>query len=288
MREIYLDNYHLHSLTTELPTRVRQPLPGLEAPEERVDVYNNAGEHGQTVSNTLSGGRTVVLEGSIRGRGTTEAAVQADYRAQRQALIAATSNLRDDIGSPIPRILRMTDLTGTTYRLSVIKRKLVMPETLPTFTTWMLELVATHFAIEADVASSGTVTLPIAGGVKFPVSFPLSFGASSGGLVTLYNPGSAPAFPVITIRGPINNPLVTNETNGNSIGVNLNLLSGDAVVIDMLRRTIVQGKSTNRMGSVSRTTFWALTPGENVVRLTASSYDTGSATLDFRTAWWGI
>lgn len=182
----------------------------------------------------------------------------------------------------------MTDLTGTTYRLSVVKRKLVMPETLPTFTTWMLELVATHFAIEADVAASGTVTLPIAGGVTFPVSFPLSFGSSSGGRVTVFNPGSAPAFPVITIRGPINSPLVTNETHGSAVGISLNLVAGDTVVIDMLKRTIVQGGSTNRMGSMTKSGFWALMPGENVIRLTANAYDAGSATLDFRPAWWGI
>ncbi len=46
MQDIYLDTYHLHSLSTLLPTRAKVPVSGLEAPEDRLDVYDRPGRHG--------------------------------------------------------------------------------------------------------------------------------------------------------------------------------------------------------------------------------------------------
>ncbi len=116
MTEIYLDDYHLHSLTTPgLPTRVSRGVEGLEAPEQRIDSYNNPGAHGQTVANILHGGRLVTMEGTIRGN------TESEYRANRASFHQLVGARRTSSGSRyIPRILKLTDATGAQYRLSCV------------------------------------------------------------------------------------------------------------------------------------------------------------------------
>lgn len=289
MQEIYLDDYHLHSLTAPLPTRVRQPLPGLEDPETRLDAYNNPGGPGQTVANALPGSRTVVLEGSLHGAGLTEATALADYLLQRRLLIDAVSHRYDANGVLLPRLLRLTDLDGRQYRLSVVKRRFTAPRELPTFNRWQLELVATKAVIESETLSSLSLTLPISGGTTDPFLYPRHYGASSGGSGVATNGGNAEASPLLTFSGPAPNPSLTNERTGERLALNLILAPGDLVTVDMDRRTIVQGTTTGRMGArVPGSTFWKLPPGASPLRYSADAYDTGVATIFWRHAYTGI
>ncbi len=288
MTEIYLDTYHLHSLTADLPTRVRQPLEGIESAAVRLDSYNRPGEHGTTIANALYGEQTITMEGSLHGRGAAAAEVQADYRRQRQLLRQAVSLTYDASGAIVPRVLSFTDLSGASWRISVVTRRFVMADTLPTFTTWMLELSATGF-IESASATTTTLTLPQSSGVLIPALFPLQFGASSGGTGTVTNAGTAAAYPTITLQGPLINPVIVNETTGERMALILTLGASDTVVIDMARRTIVQGGGTNRMGArAAGSTFWALQPGDNTLRFGADSYDVGQAILTHRSAYLGV
>ncbi len=288
MTEIYLDAYHLHSLTTDLPTRARQPLSGIESAAIRLDSYNRPGEHGTTIANALYGEQTIALEGSLHGRGATEAAAQADYRRQRQLLREAVSIKRDANGTVLPRVLALTDLTGAVWRLNVVTRRFVLPDTLPTYGTWMLELAAIGF-IESSTQTTLTLTLPQSGGVTIPATFPLVFGASSGGSVIATNDGTAETYPTITLQGPLINPALTNETTGERLALTLTLGASDTVVINMARRTILQGGTTNRMGAkAAGSTFWSLSPGDNTLRFQADAYDVGTATVAYRSAYLGL
>ncbi len=288
MTEIYLDAYHLHSLTVDLPTRVRQPLSGIESAAIRLDSYNRPGEHGTTIANALYGEQTIALEGSLHGRGATEAAAQSDYRRQRQLLREAVSIKRDANGTVQPRVLALIDLTGAVWRLNVVTRRFVLPETLPTYSTWMLELAAVGF-IESATQTSLTLTLPKSGGVTIPATFPLVFGASSGGSLIATNAGTAETYPTITLQGPLINPSITNETTGERLALTLTLGASDTVVINMARRTILQGGTTNRMGAKSAgSTFWSLSPGDNTLRFRADAYDVGTATVAYRSAYLGL
>lgn len=283
MTDIYLDDYHLHSLVASLPSRVHRGLSGLESPEIRIDAYDNPGEHGTTIANTLYGQRLIALEGSIRGDTATV------YRANRQALREAVSLKRDANSYPIPRYLKFNDAGGYEYRVPVVTKRFQMVDTLPTRTDWLLELLATSYAIESETVSTLTVTLPQSGGVTFPITFPITFGASSGGTGTATNNGTAEAYPTITLTGPAINPTIYNETTGERIGLTLTLGASDSVVIDMARRTVLQGGSTNRMGAITTgSSFWALSPGDNLIRFAADSYDTGTANLSFRSAYLGL
>jgi len=288
MQDIYLDSYHVHSLSTVLPTRAKTPVSGLEAPEDRLDVYDRPGRHGQTVANALYGGRPISITGSLHGTGATDALAQADYRLQRQLFIQASAHQYDANGNLIPRILKLTDLTGAQYRVSVVKQKLMLPDSNPTWGNWMLDLRATDWRIYAEALIATSLSLPQSGGVTFQITFPITFGASSGGSATVTNSGSVESSPIVTINGPAINPVVSNDTTGQSLGLNLTLVSGDQVVIDMDNATILQG-STNRMGSKTTSSrFWLLAPGNNTIRFSADAYDVGTAIVSFRSALLGI
>jgi len=289
MQDIYLDTYHLHSLSTVLPTRAKVPVTGLESPDNRLDVYDRPGRHGQTVANALYGGRPISLTGTIHGTGATDILAQADYRLQHQLFIQASAHQYDAGGHLVPRILKLTDLTGAQYRVSVVKEKLVLPDDNPSMGTWMLDLRATDWRIYAEMLLSTSLSLPQSGGITFPITYTITFGASSGGSATVTNSGTVEASPIVTINGPAINPVVSNDTTGQSLGLNLTLVSGDQVVIDMDNATILQGGSTNRMGGKSSgSRFWSLTPGVNTIRFSADAYDVGTAVIAFRSAHLGI
>jgi hypothetical protein len=284
MTEIYLDDYHLHSLTTDgLATKVDRGLSGLEAPEQRIDAYNNPGADGQTVANVLHGGRLITMEGRIRG------ADETTYRANRSVFHQLVGANRSALGQYSPRILKLTDATGMEYRLSVVVRSLKNPDELPTTSAWQLQLLATDFRIYGETETTTSITLPVSGGLAFPFSLPVSFGASSGGAGSITNQGTVATPPTIKFYGPMENPRLTNLTTGAVMGLDISLVSGDIITVDMAKRTIIQGETTNRMSTkTTDSKFWMLEPGVNTLSLSATSYDEGYATITYRSAFIGL
>jgi len=281
--DLYLDTYHLHSLSTTLPTRVVYPLDGLDSPEIRLSAYNNPGAHGQTISNALYGGRVVAVQGSVRGNDTIS------YRANKQALATAVGLQNDTSGFPIPRLLKVTLGDGNTYQLPVITTKFNNPEQYPTRSIFQLELTATQWYLESDQLSSASVGLPQPGGASFPWSFSLSFSGGGGGTITVTNSGTATAYPTITIAGPVIAPVISNSTTGQKIALNLTLVTGDTIVINTKERTITQGGTTNKIGALmTGSSFWGLAPGDNVITYSANQYDTSTSALVWRSAIGGI
>lgn len=280
--DIYLDNYQLHSLSISLPTIVGRPLEGLSNPDIRTNVYDNPGDHGQTVTNALYGERVISLTGSIRGVDA------ADYQANRRALQQAVGLQHDADGYPVFRTLKL-NINGDQYRIPVSVKAFDMPYTLPLSTKWKLDLVATKWALESEAVYSATVGLPQPGGLTWPTTFPITWSGSGGGNVTVVNAGTVAAFPIVTIWPPVISPTLTNATTGERIELNLTQGPGDLITIDMFERTITQGGETNRMGALAAgSTFWALEPGENVIYYSANAYDTSVVTLEWRSAFSGI
>lgn len=282
MNAIILDGYSLHSLTAAQPCRTRLAT-GLGFPEVRLDAYNRPGTHGMTIAHNLYGGRTITLEGTIRGADRTT------FMVNRAALEAAVSLQLDSVNVPIARTLLLTDLDFNAYQISVVTKAFSCELTSLTVGRWQLQLSATDYIIEAQTLNSVTSFLPQSGGVTYPVTYPVQFGGSSGGSVTASNNGNAPAFPLVTLYGPMINPVIGNDSTGESIRLNLTLVAGDVVVVDMKKRLIVQGGTTNRMGAfISGSKFWAILPGLNNLRVGADAYDVGYATFSYREARLGL
>jgi len=180
-------------------------------------------------------------------------------------------------------------LDYSAYQVQVVTRSFQCELTSPTMGKWQLQLEAMDYILESQTISTITGYLPQSGGVVYPVIYPIHFGASSGGSVVATNLGNAPAYPTVTLYGPMINPVVANDATGESIRLNLTLVAGDVVAIDMRRRLIVQGTATNKMGSlVQGSKFWAVLPGNNALRVGADTYDVGYATFAWKDARLGL
>lgn len=109
-------------------------------------------------------------------------------------------------------------------------------------------------------------------GVEFPLVFPLEFAGDATTHLAAHNAGNFPTSPVLTITGPVVNPIIDNDTTGESWATTgLQLLAGDVAVVDMQARTFkVNGTSRLQYIDVPNTTWWELAPGTNSLRLRGS------------------
>jgi tail protein len=116
-------------------------------------------------------------------------------------------------------------------------------------------------------------------GLVFPATFPVSFGSgSSSGSVTATNSGTYPSKPVLTIAGPVVNPIVDNQTSGQTLSFSLTLASGDSLVIDTDKRSILlNGTASRRSSLLSGSQFFELAPGSSTIRFRNNgAFDAGA------------
>jgi hypothetical protein len=92
--------------------------------------------------------------------------------------------------------------------------------------------------------------------------------------------GTAPAWPIVTVNGPISNPTITNVTTGLLVSFpGLVVSSIGQLVVDMWNETAVVGsQSVAGYLNQSVSTYWSLTNGvSNTVRVSGTG-TTGSTT----------
>lgn len=103
-------------------------------------------------------------------------------------------------------------------------------------------------------------------GATFPATFNLTFGASSGGSFQMNNTGAYPTAPYFTITGPVAYPIITNQTTGQQIKLNIQIGAGDILGIDCQSGTVTLNGTANRNNTVDiSTTFFGLAPGNNTI-----------------------
>jgi hypothetical protein len=121
----------------------------------------------------------------------------------------------------------------------------------------------------------------------FDISFDIE--ATVGGSVVINNAGDAITYPVITLRGPLSSPTMTNQTTGKSLTLgDLDLGAGQSVVVDMKNRTIKQGDENLFAKKSPTTDFWYLETGNNTILFTDTVYNPQALmTISYRSAWSG-
>lgn len=157
---------------------------------------------------------------------------------------------------------------------------------------WSVPLLAADPRIYSDTLKTATYQ-PVAGGaggLSFPLSFPLAFSADpSSALLNAENDGNFPTPPVWTITGPVTNPQIVDETTGESLfTINLSLLTGEELVIDVAGRdATINDTSRPDVIDASQSTWGELAVGTNVVRLLGTGMDVSAGTalsVSFRDA----
>lgn len=150
----------------------------------------------------------------------------------------------------------------------------------------VLRFVA-HDPLVYDAVQQGAVFLEtLAAHLTFPITFPIEFGTGMFGVtLPITYPGTWESFPIIVITGPLNHPIITNQTTGHILDMTYNLTPGEVVTINLRygRKTIVNNLGTNLIGtltSASDLAEFSIVPdplaagGVNNIRVDGSAADT--------------
>jgi len=114
-------------------------------------------------------------------------------------------------------------------------------------------------------------------GFGFSFGFPLSFGAivpPSGSFIVVG--GNRPAPALLTITGPVSDPVIINDTDSKVLALDMDLAVGDTVVLDLVNRTAVLNGATNVRGFMTRADWFLFNPGSAFIRFGGAS---GTAVL---------
>jgi hypothetical protein len=233
-----------------------QSTSGFGGPGCDVQTVQAPYQHGATFLAALLVPRSLSLTFMIRAQDTE------DLYARRRAITRAFSpaagegrlvwiqgersfSLRCVVGSASPAFPQGRQSAGPTWQTVTVDLTASDP-------CWFEDALEQHLQ-------------GLAGGLAFPVAFPAHFAFVSP-TVTIDNPGDVESPVTIRVTGPALNPVITNATTGESIGLTVDLAPGEWVEI----RTAFGAAScrlhdgSSAMGAVQPgSTFWQMQPGDN-------------------------
>lgn len=134
------------------------------------------------------------------------------------------------------------------------------------------------------------VSVPFAlsgGGTGFvvPMVFPITFGSSTLNVtntISLNDVAAVESYPIIVLTGPINTPVITNNTTGDTLAFTTNLGGGTTYTIDARYgyKSVIDQLGAIKTGDLSSTSDLAtfnLAPGTNSITVTGTSASAATA-----------
>lgn len=265
----------------EAPYGITSFQVGSPAPRAVTDLRPS--DHGATDDTRYYGPRIIELTGRI-------------VAADAAALWAAADALKAKLALGAWRVLRFRR-AGLTFDERVLVRvdsAVDIPLVLGTdrYLAFGVSLFAPDPRFYSDTLSQGSYdpTGSGAGGLVFPLTFPLGFnGAVGQAQLSVTNEGTIATPPVLVVTGPVLNPIIDNDTTGQSIYTReCDLSAGVTLAFDVAARSVVLGGTTSRpdLIDVSLTDWFYLPPGQNLLRLRGSGMSAGVTELavTFRSA----
>lgn len=225
-------------------------VDGLGPVDSREDELEKAIEHGSFVYAEFLTSRLITIEGFVIGNDAE--VVEARLDALGSAF--APSRVNSPLTFKVP---------GRVEQRSYCKR-------LRTY--WPYDLDRTLGYVE------WTVSLK-AGDPRFYAEVESVLNAAG----VAINAGKFPTDPVITLIGPWTNPLITNDTTDEFVGVTRELLAGETLVIDPFEKDISVNGVTVYHQRTAGSSWWDLEPGNNQIVLAGSTG--GTFEMRWRSAW---
>ncbi|MFD6025708.1 phage distal tail protein [Streptomyces griseoluteus] len=255
-----------------------QTLEGWDSPDIRADLQEREADHGAWASPVFLGARPITLGGVI------EAPDRGALQAAMDQLSAAAS---------------LTDTTLTVWeqppRQATVRRsgKPLMQYTSDRVATWSVLVTAADPRRYETTQQTGTTGLPsTTGGLSFPVTFPISFSATTvSGQIVASNAGNIGTRPVITITGPVSAPSVSALYPDGSLRqllYSLDLAVGETLVIDVDAHSVLLNGGVSRRRFLTVSGGWpAVPPGASVAfQFQAATYNPNAQlTVAWRSAW---
>lgn len=152
--------------------------------------------------------------------------------------------------------------------------------------SWSLGLVAVDPRKYGDQVVVSTGLPSSSGGLTWPVTWPILWsGAVASGVVSIDNPGNTTAPIVIRIDGPCDSPRIIHDGTGAELvfASSYSLGAGSFLLIDMEKRTVLEGGTASRNQWVTSRGWFGLEPGANDIIFSAADYNS-SALMTVTTA----
>lgn len=144
------------------------------------------------------------------------------------------------------------------------------------------------YAVALDINATAGIAGLSSGGLEVPVVLPAAIAPSAGegppSLISAHNAGSYDTRPVTTITGPLPTGWHwSNTTTGLTFQLDQSLGVGDSLVLDHRTETaILNGYPVSPAITGD---WWAIAPGDNVLRLYGDFDPAASVTVVARSAW---
>ena len=130
------------------------------------------------------------------------------------------------------------------------------------------------------------VTQPL--GRIYNRTYNLTFGGGSQTqTATITNNGDTTTYPIITIYGPITNPVVGSTTSGQNLSFNYTMIQSDIISIDLQNKTVLLNGNPARNLLLGSSQWFAAPPGTNLYYFTGTGTTIGqtSATVQWNNAY---
>jgi hypothetical protein len=256
-------------------------VSGLDSPEVRENAADRVEADGGVHGNFWYGRRPFVLTGRLLAGGS---AALRNERATK--LLRATNAMRAD------GILRWTP-NGSVEQFVRYRRQQPVRITGGFNKECQVALVSSDAPIYSSELLSDSVdaSSETPGGRTYNKVYNYSYATGSvvGATLTATNQGSADTPATLTLTGSITDPVITNVTTGEAIALDVSLAAGEQLQIDTGHRSIIDpSDNQNRYSTLNfaDTTWWALAPGSNTIRLDQYSNGAGASLLvEWRHAW---
>ena len=274
--EVYLDEFALNDNIMLFMDESIEGVAGL--PNIRSASGQNVGRDGGWVSRQLYDARYI----SFQGRIFNGDPLQVEVKRRELATVLRRKILTLKIvtygGQEFTtQVNVMSGQMPITWELNVVK--------------WKIDLVASDPLFYDNSAGEleATITKPIPGGFDIPFDIPLDIGTGSVPIV-VNNAGNETVYPRIEITTKATNPEIINQTNNQSMKVQVSVLgTGDKLVIDMKNQTITYNGLNVYGYKTDGSSFCGIDPGNNTLLInTDIAGETSAADVFYQSGFIGI
>lgn len=220
--------------------------------------------HGSVDLTRYYDGRLYHLTGLIYGLSEVDAQARLDALEQELALDGQPVRFEWLLaGRTEPEWANVRVEGDLTYEFAAESRSVIK---------WALTLFAgdpRRYGTSLRLAAYDPTTAGSGAGLMFPLSFPLDFPGEEVANLKATNAGNFDTPPVFTITGPVTDPIIDNDTTGESIVTSgLTLAAGEQAVIDVGAKTLtLAGTQRPDLIDAAETTWLGLKAGTNLLRL---------------------
>lgn len=250
---------------------------GRGSPPSSVEVTQRVRGHGAWIGGRYWQAKPYTISGAYEG-------------ADELARFAAEQRLLQTVGLGDVRMVMHEETDRETT--VVLNGELAIDPVNAYAFTFQLELLAPdpfRYATEAVTVSTGLPSQ--SGGATWPKTWPAVWsGVSATGALLAHNGGTADAYPVFVVYGPLDDIVLSQPATGRVITIDLAaagqpLLAGEWLEVDMRReRVTLQGTQTRRYAM--RGEFFSLPPGDSTVLFSSSTFNpTARAEMTYRSTY---